>query len=160
MQRAHRKPHFRNATLRDLPALLDIERTCFGSYYRTHRFNEKQFRYYLKLPAAITQVAVQDDRPVGYVLGVVQHGRLRDTARLYSLAVREQARDGGIGERLLRGFMQRARARGARRVRLEVAVRNAAAQHLFERAGFRCIGELPSYYAAGIDALLMIRTLI
>lgn len=159
MGRSRAQTGFREAKPPDVADLVDIERRCFQSYYRPHRFDDKAFHYYLRLPGSITEVALRGGRLVGYVLGIVQHGRLRRIARLYSLAVLAQARGGGIGGRLLRDFMKRARARGARRVRLEVAVRNAAARGLFERAGFRSVARLKDYYGARIDALLMTRNL-
>ena len=50
-------------------------------------------------------------------------------------------------------------AGGTRRVFLEVAANNAAALALYSRKGFVPCGRRPGYYAGGVDAAIMERTL-
>ena len=56
---------------------------------------------------------------------------------LYDIVVDPAHRSRGIGRRLLDETLSALRARGAPRVVLSTAEQNAAAQRLFDRAGFR-----------------------
>jgi ribosomal protein S18 acetylase RimI-like enzyme len=55
---------------------------------------------------------------------------------LEDLFVREQARRGGLGDALVAGAVERARARGCGRIELDVSESNRAAWALYERHGF------------------------
>lgn len=57
-------------------------------------------------------------------------------AWLEDLFVAEQARRSGLGDALVTLAVERARARGARRIELDANERNAAALALYERHGF------------------------
>lgn len=89
---------------------------------------------------------------VAFLLGVVERAY---EARILILAVDERARTQGIGARLVRLFEERFRARGIRRINLEVRVSNEKAIRLYERMGFERRKILPRYYADGEDAFLM-----
>jgi ribosomal protein S18 acetylase RimI-like enzyme len=56
---------------------------------------------------------------------------------VYDLVVAPAHRRQGIGRMLLGATLEILKARGAPRVVLSTAERNAPAQHLFDRAGFR-----------------------
>jgi ribosomal protein S18 acetylase RimI-like enzyme len=156
----HKRVFYRPPTINDIGGLSRIEVTCFRSYYyRGHRFSERQFHYYLKNPLTIALVAEDGGTLVGYVLGIVQRGRLGHIARLYSIAVLPEARQRGVGSRLLREFMGEAGKRGAREVSLEVAEANKVARSLFSKAGFRKSGRLRDYYLRGYDGIRMRRSL-
>jgi [ribosomal protein S18]-alanine N-acetyltransferase len=130
----------------DIHALLAVETECFVSYYKAHRFSERQFRYYLKNPNTIAAVATMGGDIVGYILGVMQRGRRRHISRLYSIAAVSRVRRRGIGRRLLRKFIRTAKQGGARRVSLEVAVENKIGRKLFEAEGFLLTRMMPNYY--------------
>ena len=97
---------------------------------------------------------VAEDRQgiVAFLLGVVERAY---EARILILAVDERARGQGIGARLVRLFEERFRAKGIRRINLEVRVSNEKAIRLYERMGFERRKVLPRYYADGEDAYLM-----
>ena len=59
-----------------------------------------------------------------------------EDAWLEDLFVAEDARRGGAGRALLRACVDRARARGCRRIQLDANERNVAAQPLYEQFGF------------------------
>ncbi|NDV02101.1 GNAT family N-acetyltransferase [Pseudoroseicyclus tamaricis] len=67
--------------------------------------------------------------------------RDRDNHRFLvdGIFVEEAARGGGAGTLLIRGLAAEARWRGYRELRLDVIARNARAQALYERCGFRVI---------------------
>ena len=64
---------------------------------------------------------------------------------LLLFAVAPQFRGRGLGTALLEQFLSSARARGIKRVFLEMRRSNTAAA-LYEKFGFRPVGERPSYY--------------
>ena len=95
----------------------------------------------------------------GFVLGRAVAGE----AEVLTIAVAPDARRQGIGARLLAGFLDQARTRGADRAFLEVAADNVAAIALYAQAGFTAAGWRRGYYCtpAGhrVDALVMDRRL-
>jgi ribosomal protein S18 acetylase RimI-like enzyme len=56
---------------------------------------------------------------------------------LHDVYVDDEARGLGVGEALVRAFIERMRARGAKRIVLHTAAQNAAGQALFKKLGFR-----------------------
>jgi GNAT superfamily N-acetyltransferase len=78
---------------------------------------------------------------VGYVYAGVEPRswkELREEAGfIHDVVVTDQARDGGVGTRLVEVAAEWLKARGVPRVMLWTAERNAGAQRLFERLGFR-----------------------
>jgi predicted GNAT family N-acyltransferase len=86
-------------------------------------------------------------RPVGT-------GRLLPDGHIGRMAVRSESRGSGIGARLLEALIERARARGMRRVALN-AQRHAAA--FYARFGFAIAGQ--EFMEAGIPHVAMEREL-
>jgi len=82
-----------------------------------------------------------------------------DEAEILTLAVRPVARRQGLGARLTRRAGNRARAIGAQRLFLEVAIDNLAAVALYDTLGFKPVGNRPRYYARpegpAVDALIL-----
>ncbi|ACP21727.1 putative N-acetyltransferase (plasmid) [Sinorhizobium fredii NGR234] len=83
-------------------------------------------------------VAERDGTPVGAVFLVWEDD---ETARLRLLHVETEARGLGIGKRLVDACIDQARVSGYRRVVLWTNDVLVAARTLYERAGFRLIGE-------------------
>jgi ribosomal protein S18 acetylase RimI-like enzyme len=148
---------YRRPRAGDINALMAVETECFDSYYKAHRFSERQFRYYLRNPNTIAMVATKGGDIVGYILGVMQRGRRRHISRLYSIAAVSRVRRRGIGRRLLRKFIRAAKQGGASRVSLEVAVENRIGRKLFEAEGFRQTRMMPNYYGKRHDGIRMER---
>lgn len=78
---------------------------------------------------------------VGYAYGRLEprsYNELLDACgKLHDVYVDEAARGNGLGEELVVGMVARLTAKGAPRVLLLTAIQNEAAQHLFEKLGFR-----------------------
>ena len=146
---------FKNATIDDIKALLDIEQRCFTKYYKAHRFTQQQFVYYIRNPLAITFIATQNGHVIGYVLGLTQRGRLRHIARLYSIATLPGTRRTGVSRHLLSLFLKSAKKRGAKQVILEVAEKNTAARKLFTLSGFHETDTMLDYYGKGTSGIRM-----
>ncbi len=87
-----------------------------------------------------------------------------DEAEILTVAVRSEARRGGLGQRLVEAASGFARQSGAARLFLEVAEDNPAARALYARCGFVAEGRRRGYYARpgrpSVDALLLSINLI
>jgi ribosomal-protein-alanine N-acetyltransferase len=98
-------------------------------------------------------VARDGDRVVGYA-GLAVVGPKE--AWVQNIAVRRDAQRRGIGRRLLEALLEQA---GKRKVLLEVAVDNAAAQRLYATYDFEPVGVRRGYYQpSNTDALVMMRS--
>ncbi len=83
-----------------------------------------------------TEVIESDGRPVA-MIKVVPQGR---ALRVVQLQVLPEAQGRGLGRALLQDVIERA-ARGGQRVTLAVLKANPRARRLYERLGFRAVGE-------------------
>jgi len=107
------------------------------------------FRAALERPGVLGVVARKGESLLGFGLAA----RVGQDAELLSLAVTPTERGAGLGRRLLEALLAGLRARGARRVHLEVRSSNAAALALYESLGFRTARRRARYYRDGEDAL-------
>jgi len=64
-----------------------------------------------------------------------------------SIAVKDDARRRGLGDKLMGELLARARAGGAEAIFLEVRESNRAARKLYEKKGFVEAGRRPAYYS-------------
>lgn len=91
--------------------------------------------------ASVVLVAEVDGQVAGYVYAGVEPlswKELRDEAGfIHDLLVSEDGRNAGVGQQLLDAAIAWLRQRGMPRVVLWTAARNAGAQRLFARRGFR-----------------------
>jgi ribosomal protein S18 acetylase RimI-like enzyme len=93
----------------------------------------------LEVPSRGTFLLARAEAPIGLAyLGytwTLEHGG--KTAWLEELYVVPEARDRGVGTRLLRAAIDRARADGCAAMDLEIEADHARAAHLYAREGFR-----------------------
>lgn len=139
----------RAAELSDLDALHDLEKASF----ETDRLSRRRLRHWIQAANREFMVAVEHGRLLGYGL-VLFHGAT-NLARLYSIAIAQEARGKGIGARLLQALETASVNRQRFFMRLEVAKDNAAAIKLYESAGYVAFGTLEDYYEDHRDALRM-----
>lgn len=93
-----------------------------------------------------------DGEVCGFIIGHIAG----DTLEVDNLAVAAEWRRRGVGTALMAALGAQARARGARRVTLEVRASNIAAQRFYERCGLRVVGQRGAYYREPVeDALVM-----
>jgi ribosomal protein S18 acetylase RimI-like enzyme len=137
----------RPATSEDVAAILAIEHDAFAG----DRLSPRSLRRLIKSPSAAVLVAERNGAPAGYALVLFRRGTF--VGRLYSLAVAEEFAGRGIGSRLLAAAEQEALARDCLFMRLEVRAKNRRAAALYERSGYRQIGNIPDYYQDGATAL-------
>ncbi|MDO5641331.1 MAG: GNAT family N-acetyltransferase [Paracoccus sp. (in: a-proteobacteria)] len=94
-------------------------------------------------------------RPGAFLIGRA----VLDEAELLTLATAPEARRRGHARALLAEFTRAMQARGAATAFLEVASDNAPAQALYAGAGWERTGQRRNYYASGVDAIVMRKTL-
>ncbi len=147
--------NFSFITVNDISSLMSIENAC-----HSHPWSEKTFtsciggRYFgKKLGKKLT------DKPqsiVGFYIGEY----VIDEATLMDICVTPNQQGNGFGNKLLKQFIEQAKAKGAVKIWLEVRAKNIAAQMLYMNAGFIETGRRTGYYpsAKGFgyeDAIVM-----
>ncbi len=99
------------------------------------------FQEELQRPEVVLLIAEAGPQAVGYAFVRLEPMSLVELRRagawLHDIYVDPQARSGGIGRRLLEAAKEAALALGSSSLMLSAASQNAAAQKLFERAGWR-----------------------
>src|SRR5205814_6628291 len=135
----------------DLDQIATLERSCFTAY----NLSRRRLQYLQARPSAVFLAAEVGGRVVGEAIALVRRHKQSVSGRTYSLAVDPASRGKGIGEKLMRAMIDELDRRGVRRVYLEVAASNLAAQRLYERIGFKAVGSLPGYYGQGRDGVHM-----
>jgi ribosomal-protein-alanine N-acetyltransferase len=140
----------RTASPADAGVLAALEAACFGEPWTQAALSsalcdEKYLILVGEIEAGAEKIAV------GYIAG----WSVGDEAELARVAVIAARRGAGLGELLLRAFIEQTRSRRVREIFLEVRVGNQIAKRLYERCGFETVGRRPQYYADGEDALVM-----
>ena len=106
---------------------------------------ESQYGWYLgtqlEEPNIVILVAERDGKVIGYTYSGVEgvdYMSLRGPAGvMYDIVVDPDDRQQGVGRLLVDATLEALKSKGAPRVVLSTAEQNAAAQRLFDRAGFR-----------------------
>lgn len=134
----------RPGQIADIPALIQLEETCFDS----DRLSRRSFQHMITRAKAALFVV---DSPAGSGGGLLGYGLVlfhlgTALARLYSLAVHPSARGRGIGLALLQHAEAEARRHDCVALRLEVRADNEVAIALYEGRGYRRLMPLPQYY--------------
>jgi [ribosomal protein S18]-alanine N-acetyltransferase len=99
-------------------------------------------------------VALEGEEVTGFVV-LCMHGAL--VGYLKSIAVREDRRSRGLGRRLM-AFAEDRILGEAANVFLLVSSFNEGARRLYERMGYRLVGELTDYWLPGHSELLLRKT--
>jgi len=137
----------RRAETSDLDDLVMLEDQTFDS----DRMSRSQYRRHLDSDSALVLVASANHRNfLGTAVVFFRKGSR--VARLYSLASKPETRGKGVGAALLEAVEAVARQRRCYAVRLEVRDDNATAVRLYERHGYRHIGQYAHYYQDGTHA--------
>ncbi len=121
----------------DAPALVALQAACFDS---GGTWSAESWTTSLNLPTSRGAGIREDDLIRGVILAQVTE----DEAEILTLAVHPTARRHGLGAALVRHLVTVFAPN--RRIHLEVAADNIAAQGLYERCGFVRSGLRPGYY--------------
>lgn len=127
-------------------------------------WGENAFADLMAMPGAfallISLEGVEISSPIGFVLARIAGGE----CEIITLGVLPAHRGAGIGNKILRAAVLRARELGAEEILLEVADNNLAAIALYQAAAFVRVGRRKDYYrdANGVaaDAIIMRCSLI
>lgn len=137
------------ASLADLGTLVELERSIFDY----DLISPRQMRYLLQSRSVVVSKAVFAGNIVGYT--VVLTRQRSKVGRLYSIGVRSEARELGIGKRLLLQAENITAERGGDRVHLEVHLQNSSALRFYQKEGYCLYGQRENYYSDGAQALLL-----
>jgi ribosomal-protein-alanine acetyltransferase len=138
----------RPAVLADVPALVAIERRCFGDPW-----SEASFRDALTSAWNFVLAAQAARGVVGYLVGREAGG----IGEVLNLAVSPEFRRRGVGEALLSAGLASFRRGRMEEVFLEVRESNTSARALYARHGFRPVGQRSAYYRNPKEDALVLR---
>jgi ribosomal-protein-alanine N-acetyltransferase len=148
----------RDASRRDLPRILEIERLAFPSPWTLASFERE-----LTLPFSRVIVAIpyddaptsRDDGRIHPIVGFLCRWLIADECHVLNIAVHPESRRLGIGGVLITEAISEARANGAGVVTLEVRRTNLPARQLYRKFDFEERRLRRHYYGPGEDAIIM-----
>ncbi|MFZ1023168.1 MAG: GNAT family N-acetyltransferase [Thermoplasmata archaeon] len=146
-------PRLRGFADRDLPQITDIVADALHEHYDSTLYRSLSEQW----PEGFLVAVDAADAPIGFLLGVTQMER---EARVLMFAVDRPRRIQGVGTLLMQTFLERCRARGMRRVTLEVRVSNATAIRFYTRFHYSVTDLLRGYYSDGENGYQMARDLV
>lgn len=138
-------------SVRHVPFAARLEEICFSSPWSEAALVEE-----IGNPDAYFLAAEEDGVFLGYA---GMHTPCGD-CYVDNIAVEPSARRRGVGEALVRGLIEHARAIGGAFISLEVRPSNTAARHLYEKLGFSLAGRRKNFYMHPTeDGLILTKTL-
>ena len=131
-----------------VPQVAELERICFADPW-----SEKSVASELDNKWALWQVAVEDDRVIGYIGSQTSI----DETDVMNVAVHPDFRRRGIAESLIIRLVEELKNRGSHALMLEVRASNAPAIALYEKLGFLQVGCRKNYYRNPKEDALILR---
>ncbi|MGB3550563.1 MAG: ribosomal protein S18-alanine N-acetyltransferase [Candidatus Binatus sp.] len=148
--------HIRDATDRDLPGIIEIERLAFPAPWTMASFQRELTlpfsRIMVAIPAASDEHGRDDN---GKIAGFLCRWLIADECHVLNIAVHPESRRLGIGTVLLTEAIAEARSMGASVVTLEVRRSNLPARQLYRKFDFEERRLRRHYYGPGEDAIIM-----
>lgn len=133
----------------DISSILEIEKEAFATPW-----TKKAFESEIKNNLAYYLVAEVDGKVVAYGGTWL----IIDEAHITNIAVKEEYKGNGIGNKILEDLIEYTTDLGIRNMTLEVRKSNKIARSLYEKYGFISFGVRPKYYVDnGEDAIIMWR---
>lgn len=136
---------------KDILRISEIERECFPQEPWSFQMLASSFD-----SEAFYGVLAEDG---GEIVGYGGVTVAADTADIANVAVTESFRHSGVGTAVIAELTKTAKARGAKKIFLEVRVSNAAAMELYLKNGFKGAYARTRYYSDGEDCLVMVKEL-
>ena len=143
---------YRNLTVVDAITIFELEKEIFGK----HAWTLTQVKEELSGSRRLYMGAIDDENIVGYA-GIASNG---ESADIHNVAVREIYRRQGIARRMIARLERWAKDQGAISALLEMRVGNEEALPLYRSLGYQEISRRENYYAPGIDAIVMKKSLV
>ena len=138
---------FSGFNITETDAMVDLVRKTFHKEYSRDLFLEMGTLF----PEEFITV-MDEEGLAGFLMGALTSPK---EVRVLILVVDEKYRGNGIGSDMLTEFIEKSRAKGLKRIRLEVKTANENAISLYKRFGFRMDSTLKHYYGDGGDGYLM-----
>lgn len=145
----------RRAETSDLKEIHQIEVECFSE----DAFSQSQMREIIKDPDFIFLVAIMNEHIVGFIIGGLEIFRGKTVGHVYSIDVKPECRNRGIGSLLLESLENLLAEAGVKECYLEVRIDNMAARNLYFKREYRFFELLSNYYGVGKDGIRLIKKL-
>ncbi len=129
--------HMRWMIRKDMPAVEEIEQSCFEFPWR-----EDDFIRCLRQRNCIGMVADHGVQVVGFMIYELHKARLH----ILNFCVHEDWRYKGVGRAMIRKLTSKLSTDRRTRIMLEVRESNVDAQLFFKAVGFRCVSTLRDFY--------------
>lgn len=138
----------RRMTLEDIPAAVQIEKSCFSLPWSADSFCDS-----IRRTDTIFLVCEKDGKIAGYIGMYVSF----DEGSITNVAVMPEYRKQGIGEALVSYAQKAGKEAGVNTIFLEVRVSNEPAIALYRKMGFETLGIRKNFYEHPTeDAFIMI----
>jgi ribosomal-protein-alanine N-acetyltransferase len=129
----------RSAALKDVPAILALERSApEAAHWTSEQYNKL-------VESGVVLVAEEEVEKAGKLCGFVCAKAVAGEWEIENVAVSAELLRRGIADELVRELIHRAK-NDAAAVLLEVRESNLPARRLYEKHGFRKVGRRPLYY--------------
>ena len=139
----------RNAKPSELEELLKAEVACHGE----DALDRYTLRQYLDLFSGNFLVYTSNEKLLGIAIGGVKVGT--SNAWILELGVVPEARNQGVGRKLLLALQEKLKDQGVSKVYLTVDEKNFSARHLYSSLGFVAVCEEKNYFGEGHDRLIL-----
>ena len=129
--------HIRWMIRRDMPEVLEIEKSCFE-----FPWSEEDFIRCLRQRNCIGMVAEHDDRVIGFMIYELHKNQLH----VLNFAVAADVRRSGVGGQMVAKLVGKLSHQRRDRIMLEIRETNLEAQVFFRKQGFVAVSVLRDYY--------------
>ncbi len=136
---------------KDILRISEIETECFPQEPWSFKMLASSFQ-----SESFCGVLAEDG---GEIIGYGGITVAADEADIDNVAVTEPYRRSGVGTAVIGELINVAKARGAKKIFLEVRVSNSVAMQLYLKNGFKGVYARTRYYSDGEDCLVMVKEL-
>ena len=143
--------NYRNLTLVDAVEVFELEKEIFTK----EAWSLAQVKEELGGARRLYIGAIDGDLASGRIVGYGGIAVSGEGADIHNIAVVEQFRRQGIARRLIARLERWAKDQGASEILLEMRVGNTEARPLYQSLGYREVRVRKDYYAPGMDAIVM-----
>lgn len=141
----------RDATPADIPVMMRLtDHSATAAHWSRDQYDQI---FTQDVPQPLAMIVQDSEGPQGFLIAK----GILDEWEIENIAIANPARRRGLGTRLLREFLDHARAKGARAVFLEVRESNQAACALYEKWSFDESGRRSRYYSNPVEDAIIYR---
>jgi [ribosomal protein S18]-alanine N-acetyltransferase len=145
----------RDATGRDLPRILEIERLAFAQPWSLDSFKRELMLPFSRITVAVADLTSAAAETRGLPGGFLCRWLVADECHILNVAVHPEQRRNGLGMALMAAALDEVKAKPIRIVTLEVRRSNVAARSLYRKLKFEEQRLRANYYGPGEDAIVM-----